>query len=202
MPRVYIHYLPRLSPRQLCIFAILICTHGYFLVLLYCKIQKIEKEDNFRNKRNNDNDDDRLSNFLNSLTNEALDDLLNEFLSEIYPGAKDIPTKFAALLSSDDPDKTIESNAILMPENESRCDEKDIQEFSDQVKQKLGEECPETFEELNSTSCVRLVNSEMTYDAASGYCHEQGASLLFLDSWDEIEELLESDVFGNKRFEI
>ena len=165
-------------------------------------IRKIEKDDSSRNKRNTDNSNGHLSSFLNSLTNAAVVDLLNEFMNETYPGANDIPMKFAALLSSEDPDKTIESKAILLPENESRCDEKDIQEFSDQVKQKLGEECPETFEELNSTSCVRLVNSEMTYDAASGYCHEQGASLLFLDSWDEIEELLESDVFGNKRFEI
>ena len=49
-------------------------------------IQKIEKEDSFRNKRNNDNENDRLSNFLNSLTNEALVDFLNEFMGEIYPG--------------------------------------------------------------------------------------------------------------------
>ena len=104
-------------------------------------------------------------------------------MNETYPGANDIPTKFATFLSSDDPDKAIESNAILMPENESHCDEKDNHEFLDQVKQKLGEECPETYGNLNSSTCIRLVDAKMTYDAASSYCRDQGATILFLDSW-------------------
>ena len=165
-------------------------------------IRKIEKDDSSRNKRNTDNSNGHLSSFLNSLTNAAVVDLLNEFMNETYPGANDIPTKFAALLSSDDPDKTIESKAILMTENESRCDEKDIQEFSDHVKQKLGEECPETFENLNSTTCILLVDAKTNYDAASSYCRDQGATILSLDSWDEIEELLKLDIFGNTVSEI
>ena len=165
-------------------------------------IQKIEKDDNSRYKRNTDNGNAHLSNFLNSLTSATLLDLVNEFMSEIYPGAQDIPTKFAAFLSSDDPDKTIESNAILMPENEYRCDEKDNQEFLDEVKQKLGVECPKSFVNLNSTSCIMLVDVEMTYDAASSYCHDKGATMLSLDSWNEIEELHDSDAFGNAGFKI
>ena len=158
-------------------------------------MRKIEKDDSSRNKRNTDNSNGHLSSFLNSLTNASVVDLLNAFMNETYPGANDIPTKFAAFLSSDDPDKMIESNAILMPENESPCEEKDNQEFLDQVKQNLGEECPERFKNLNSTTCILLADAKMTYDAASSYCRDKGATIVFLDSWDEIEELLKLDFF-------
>ena len=190
--------------------AVTLCPQGSVLeimdAVLYYQfeewvLRKLETDEGARHKRTILNDTRQSLNFWKFLTNEKLTQLLNDFLNEVYPGAKDMPTKFVALLNSDDPDKTIESTSILMPENKLPCNGNDNQELLDQLKQKMGGECPERYENWNSTTCILPVDVEMTYDDASSYCRDQkGAKILFLDSLEEMEELQQSNILGTLLF--
>ena len=166
-------------------------------------IRKIEKDEEARHKRSIRNGTYHSINIWKFLTNQKLSELLTDFLSEVYPGAEDLPTKFVDLLNSDDPDATIESNSILMPENDRSCDENDNQELLNHLKQKFGQECPQGYYKFNSTTCIRLVDVEMTYDDASRYCrNKEEATILSLESWEEIEEFQKSNILGTSEFQI
>ena len=132
-----------------------------------------------------------------NLTAEQLSELMTQFLNEIYPGAKDLPTKFAEVLSSDDPEQIMETKAILMPEKETKCDATDSLDLLNQLNQKMNKECPEPFKKIGSSTCIMLVDIEMTYDDASSYCRAQeGAAIHVIDSWEDIELLGNLKTFG------
>ena len=136
-----------------------------------------------------------------NLTTEQLSVLLTQFLNEIYPGAKDLPTKFAEVLSSDDPEQIMETKAILMPEEETKCDATDSLDLLNQLNQKMNKECPEPFTKIDSSTCIMLVDMEMTYDDASSYCRAQeGAAMHVIDSWEDIEKLENVMALGEHSF--
>merc|ERR1711894_259243 len=116
-------------------------------------IRKTEK-DGMRKKRNTEYRAKNSSNIMTHLTTKKLEDLLNEFLSEVYPGAKDSPTKFASILSSDDPEQAMENKAVLVPDDKPQCNERDNQDLLNNLNQKMSRECPWPFENLDDTTCI------------------------------------------------
>ena len=61
----------------------------------------------------------QLDNF--NLTYEVMMEDAREFLENVYPGAKGKPTKFVQTMASSNPEKTIQSAALLIQEEEKEC---------------------------------------------------------------------------------
>ena len=155
-------------------------------------IQKTE-QDQTRKKRATEKIIQNSSN----LTAMQLADHLVEFLKEVYPGAKDLPTKYASVLNADDPEQMMKTNAILMPEKETKCDEMENLDLLDQFNKKMSKECPEPFKKIGSSTCIMLVDNEMTNDDASSFCQAQyGAKLHTISSWEDIEALENLNILG------
>ena len=132
-----------------------------------------------------------------NLTATQLSELLVDFLNEVYPGAKDLPTKYASVLNANDPEQMMETRAILMPEKETQCDETENLDLVDQLNKKMSRECPEPFTKIGSSTCIMLVDNEMTYDDASSFCLAQdGAKLHTISSWEDIEALENLNILG------
>ena len=159
-------------------------------------IRKTDK-DGMRKKRNTEYRAKNSSNIMTHLTTKKLEDLLNEFLSEVYPGAKDNPTKFASILSSDDPEQAMENKAVLVPDDKPQCNERDNQDLLNNLNQKMSRECPWPFENLDDTTCILQGEVEMTYDEASSFCRaHDGSKIHYLTTWEEMEEIDRSKFFG------
>ena len=185
--------------------AVTVCPQGSVMdvmdAVLYYQFEewvmrRIEK-DGMRRKRYAQNEERNSSNIMMHLTPKKIESLLNEFLSDVYPGAKDVPTKFASILSKDDPERAMENKAILVPEDEPQCDEKDNQDILDNLNQKISRDCPWPFENFGETTCILPGDIEMTYDEASSFCRaHDGAKIHHLNTLEEIEELDEWEVLG------
>ena len=155
-------------------------------------LQRTER-DQTRKKRATD----KITQISSNLTSTQLSQLLVDFLNEVYPGAKDLPTKYASVLNADDPEQMIETSAILIPEKETRCDETENLDVLDQLNKKITKECPEPFKKLGSSTCIVLVDNELTYDDASSFCQAQdGAKLHTISSWEDIEALENLNILG------
>ena len=116
-------------------------------------VRKTEK-DGMRRKRHTPNEAKNSSNSVNQFTADELDNLLNEFLGDVYPGAKDVPTKFASVLSANDPEQAVENKAVLVPEDEPQCNEKNNEEFLENLNKKMSRDCPLPFKNLGETTCI------------------------------------------------
>ena len=126
-----------------------------------------------------------------NMTIEALQCCFKQFLHEIYPGLEsDSPTKIATMLYADNPDKEIETKAVVIDEEEPTCDEKEHLDFLNSVNQKLNRICPEPFQTLNDTTCIMASVGEMTYNEALMYCREHdGADVYFFESFGDSKTL-------------
>ena len=57
--------------------------------------------------------------------NMTFDEMMLEaknFLSDVYPGAKDTPSKLVTLMEADDPEIIVQNEAVLLPNVEKSCD--------------------------------------------------------------------------------
>ena len=120
-----------------------------------------------------------------NLTSDAIMQEMNEFLSEVYPGAKDKPTKLIRLMTANDPAQTLAGDAILKQTDIDECDQ-DVPEAL--TKYLYNDPCPEGFEMLQDNSCVHTGPTPMNYDDAKVYCDQQGgAQLLYFESYEAIK---------------
>ena len=126
-----------------------------------------------------------------NITNEYLQCCFQHFLDDVYPGVyPNNPTKIATMLYADDPVRTIESKAVVLPDEEPKCEESDSLEILKSVKQKLSRVCPDPFRNFNDSSCIMGVSSEMQFNEAEIFCKEHGgANLLMLGSFEETSTL-------------
>ena len=114
---------------------------------------------------------------------------LKEFMREIYPGAKDKPTKFTRLMWSNDPKKALRNEVILGQTDEVECDESYNQKVLQNMNKNLnGDFCPETFQMVEGNDCIHTSDLIMTYDQADNYCNSQnGATLVDFESYNSFE---------------
>ena len=160
--------------------------------------------------------DMQLDNF--NLTYEVMMEDAREFLENVYPGAKGKPTKFVQTMASSNPEKTIQSAALLIQEEEKECSpsasegiaqilvnvnhpqqsmSSSINVSSPMVNAK-NEICPDGFQMLKDKSCVHVNEDPMTYSEANDYCKTQhsDAQLLYFESYESFQAITE--VVGNR----
>ena len=113
------------------------------------------------------------------------------FLDETFYGAyPNNPTKIATLLSTEDPDKSMEMKSIVLGEEEAICDESNKLEVLNNMNEKLQRTCPEPFQKYNASFCIKSSGQEMSYDEAYSYCKElSGADIFFLGSFEDRKTL-------------
>ena len=118
------------------------------------------------------------------------------FLYERYPGAQQSPTQMIRMLGSPGmtPDKSLEAEAILNPEDKKKCKNGNMTETS--------KKCPDGFVRISNVTDIPWpcwhfagLGNEMNYSAARDYCDN-----LFDDGeWHflRVEKRLEWDILWN-----
>jgi len=122
------------------------------------------------------------------LTYQDMINYMKEFMREVYPGARDKPTKLTRLMWSRDPKKSLEIAVILNQTDEVECDESHNQNVLQNMNKNLnGDVCPETFQMVEGNDCIHTSKEEMTYDEADHYCNAQNwATLVGFESYDAL----------------
>ena len=122
-----------------------------------------------------------------------------KFLRDIYPGAKEKPTKLISVMTSKDPEKTLENKAVLHPEDENKCDPSTNADILNSLNKHLNNDsCPESFEMVEGLGCIHFASMEMTYNESNDYCKNNGgAQLLYFDSLENVNSWKEYNKNGN-----
>ena len=117
---------------------------------------------------------------------------INDFLGDMYPGAHDNPSKYVRLLVSNNPQRTLETDAILDVAGDVNCDESNLQNFRINLDEHLNaQKCPDGFEVVNNRACLHIAENNMTYEEATGYCREKGGyDLMLFEVYDAINEVV------------
>ena len=123
---------------------------------------------------------------------------LKNFLKDVYPGAKDVPTKLVSLLASDNPKQIVQNEAVLLPSDEKECNEESQIEALSMINKQLGNDsCPNGFTKVQDLGCVKMIEELMNYHEASDYCANLGdAKVLQLQSDNDIKTLFENPLLG------
>ena len=124
------------------------------------------------------------------LTPEIMMEQAESFIKDVYPGAKGKPTMLTKMMTSDNPDVSIQNAAILQPEEE--CDPSSNTDIANELNKQLqNDTCPEGFEMVQGSNyCVHEKGTLMTYDEASKYCDgKSGSNLLYLDTVEDLSSL-------------
>ena len=122
------------------------------------------------------------------------EDLLREFLNEKYPGAKKKPTKIVKVMMSDDPESTLENEAVLLPDlDDEECGNSSVDDYIKGVEEMNTGACPDGFSMFNDLFCVKMSSSLMNYEDAKDYCNSQfGSSLESEMDLDHLQNLVKS----------
>ena len=157
------------------------------------------KEQTYRRKRSSSVDTaSHLNENAWNVTYEEMMFQIQDFLRDVYPGAKDKPTKFVTLLTSDDPKEVVKSEAVVLPVQEEECNETSDREIANDLNKQLNNDfCPDGFIKFDNIGCVLVAESKMDYNEASTYCRDMdGASILQIESYDDVKELDEHNIIG------
>ena len=125
-----------------------------------------------------------------NLTQEESMEQVEEFIKDVYPGAKEKPTMFIKLMTSDNQTLSIQNEALF--QLEELCDPAYNANVKNASKRKLkNDSCPEGFViAQGSDFCIHAGNTPMTYDEATQYCKgRNGSKILHLESPTELNPL-------------
>jgi hypothetical protein len=127
-----------------------------------------------------------------------------EFLKDVYPGAKEKPTKLVSLMSSRDPQKVIESEAVLHPDKEKMCDRESDSETLETLNKQLNNDfCPKDFEMFGKSGCIHSSDIQMTYSDAKDYCTDHASSqLLYFETLEEVQLLNANNILGKSIYHV
>ena len=127
-----------------------------------------------------------------------------KFLKDVYPGAKDKPTRLINLLTSNDPKKMIDNEAILKPNGAEACNQSTNYEILDTLNKHLNNDpCPDGFVMYEHLGCIHSNQQSMTYGDAMDYCGEiAGSQLLYFESYEEIKTLEKFKIIGKFTIEL
>ena len=140
---------------------------------------------------------ERTADNVTMLTEEQMVEQVVAFLNNVYPGAKGKPTKLTKMMTSDDPTVSITNDAVLGLEEE--CDASSNADMVEALNKKLkNDTCPKDFEMAKESNyCIHKASTPMDYNEASKYCNDlSGSSLLYLDTYQDIDPLRESLEFS------
>ena len=124
---------------------------------------------------------------VNTFTEEEIVDWAVAFLNNVYPGASANPTLLTRLMTSDDPQVSIENEAVLKMDQE--CDGSSNADITQLLNKQLkNDTCPKEFEMAHGSNfCFHVVNTPMTYSDASQHCNDlSGSSLFYLETFEDI----------------
>ena len=127
-----------------------------------------------------------------NFTQEDSMEQVKEFIKDVYPGAKEKPTMFVKLMTSDNPDVSIQSEALF--QLEEQCDSAyNSQDTNASNRNLKNDSCPEGFVIVQGSNfCIHAKNTIMTYDDATQYCKSRNESkILHLESLIELTPLNE-----------
>lgn len=125
-----------------------------------------------------------LSNGSLKLTYDQMMVYVDDFLKDIYPGAKDKPTKLVRLLTSDQPQRMILNDAIMYQSMEEKCDTANNEEYLKLLNKNLeNDTCANGYDLISGNLCVQSSDSLMDFDEAVNFCQQQeGGKILQLGS--------------------
>ena len=132
-----------------------------------------------------------------NMTLDALQCCFRYFLDDSFPGVyPNVPTKMATMLNTENPDRAMETKAVVFADDEPHCNENDNWDILNNMNQKLQRICPKPFRNFNESTCFISSAEEMSYNEASSYCEEQGETeIFFLSSFEDYKDL---DVINGK----
>ena len=125
-----------------------------------------------------------------NLTQEESMEQVEEFIKDVYPGAKEKPTMFIKLMTSDNQTLSIQNEALF--QLEELCDPAYNAHVKNASNRKLkSDSCPEGFViAQGSDFCIHAKNTPMTYDEATQCCKgRNGSKILHLESLTELNAL-------------
>ena len=124
---------------------------------------------------------------------------LENFMRDVYPGAKDKPTKLIRLMGASDPYKSLINQEVLHQTDDEKCDESENKEILRNINKNMkGDFCPETFEMIDGNDCVHTSTEKMDYYAANEYCKEsKGGNLIGFDSFESLDSFMKYLISGN-----
>ena len=119
------------------------------------------------------------------------EDLLREFLEVKYPGAKKKPTKIVKVMTSDDPESTLENEALILPDlDDEECGNSSVDNYLNGIKEMNTGSCPDGFSMFDDLFCVKMSSILMNYEDAKDYCNSQsGSSLPYIESNMDLDHL-------------
>ena len=134
--------------------------------------------------------------YLGNLTIDDLQCCFRQFFDELFPGVyPNNPTKIASTMFADDPAKAIANEAIMLPDEEPKCNDKDGLDILNNLNEKLQQKCPNLFQKFNDSTCVISNPLETTYNEALKYCKENyGANVFFHELLEDVDAL--DKIFG------
>ena len=127
-----------------------------------------------------------LNNGSFKLTYDQMMVYVDDFLKDVYPGAKDKPTKLVHLLTSDQPQRMLANDAVMYQSMEEKCDTANNEEYLKLLNKNLEHEtCANGYDLVSGNLCVHFPDSLMDFGEAVDYCQQQaGAKILQLDSYE------------------
>ena len=113
------------------------------------------------------------------------------FLDDKFPGVyPNNPTKMATMLNAENPDRAMETKAVVTPDEEPSCDVNTNLEILKTMNQNLQRSCPKPFKNFNGSICFLKISSEMSYKEASSHCNEySGAEIFSLGPYEILNSL-------------
>ena len=118
---------------------------------------------------------------------------VDDFLRDIYPGAKDKPTKLVHLLTSDQPRKMIANDAVMYHSMDEKCNTANNEEYLELLNNNLeNDTCSDGFDLIGDNRCVHSSNALMDFSEAVEYCqHQDGAQLIQFGTYEAFDAFKE-----------
>ena len=129
------------------------------------------------------------ANGTHKLSYKQMMEYVDNFLRDVYPGAKDKPTKLVHLLTSDQPQKMIANDAVMYQSMEEKCDTTNNEKYLELLNKNLkNETCADGYDIISDSRCVHASDSLLDFDEAVDYCQQQdGAKILELGSYEAFD---------------
>ena len=115
-----------------------------------------------------------------NMTVDVLQCCFRHFLDDKFPGVyPNNPTKMAAMLIAENPDRAMETKTVVIPDEDPNCDANTNLETLKAMNQNLQRNCPEPFKSFNDSICFIKISLEMSYKDASSHCNDHGGAEIF-----------------------
>ena len=126
------------------------------------------------------------------VSSDEIAEWVTNFIKDIYPGIKVKPTELTQLLTTNNPDNTLQNMAIFDPVSEEDCEVSADEIAALSATTFYDRHCPDEFEILDDEHCIHVLEQFTTYGEAEMYCDAKrygSGRLLHLETQEKIGEL-------------